>query len=153
MLHGQTDTLTGQLLRSSLELLQLELGTTQSVLSLPWHPWHVLATPGWLKHTWRDLQHYGFQVQDRLERPHHPGSTAAQPLMDVVIQHGFSPHVLKAFNICRQYLHVFWVTDLLTASGTRLDPHLWKGVQSCSHRSTLGWPTHGRPTKLSLIHI
>ena len=146
--HSQEETSTGKLLRSSLELLQLELGTIQPVLTLPWQPWSELATPCWLKHTWRDLAHYGFQIKDRHSRPTHPGPSRATPLMDLVVEQGrVSAHQLHEFNICRQYLHIFWDTDLLSASGSQLDPHLWSGKPSLSHRSALRWPRHGTPSK------
>ena len=67
--------------------------------------------------------------------------------LEVSPLHAASQTQLHRFNICRQFLQIFWDTDLMSAAGAQLDPHLWEGSPSLSHRSTIRWPRHGYPSR------
>jgi hypothetical protein len=64
--HGNRDTVTGQLIRQSMELLQLELGTGKPLFSDDYETYQSLATDCWLKHVWRFQQEYDLQLKHEL---------------------------------------------------------------------------------------
>jgi hypothetical protein len=56
--HGDQDTVTGHLLRQSMELPQLELGTGNPLFLDDYETFESLATDCWLKHVWRFQQEF-----------------------------------------------------------------------------------------------
>jgi hypothetical protein len=54
--HGDRATVTGHLIRQNMELLQLEIGTGNSLFQDDYATFESLATDCWLKHVWRFQQ-------------------------------------------------------------------------------------------------
>jgi hypothetical protein len=53
--HGTRPTLTGQLLRVTMEEIQLSTGLSRSFLSFPFAVYGLLSTRSWIKSTWQFL--------------------------------------------------------------------------------------------------
>jgi hypothetical protein len=60
--YGRSTHLTGRLLRHSLEILQLEVGCHESVLSLPYHIFGHLATSTWLSQIWQFVSTHDIKI-------------------------------------------------------------------------------------------
>ena len=50
--HGGTQTITGQLIMTSLEKIQLESGELEPVLTLPYLPYKSIITKSWIVCLW-----------------------------------------------------------------------------------------------------
>ena len=140
--HGHTPTTTGQLLRASMELLRLELGTDHFPLNLPWHKWGHLATPTWLTATWQSLTEQGLSITDTLDSPT-PLRTLDIPFMEFFVPRINNPGLLRHLNRCRMHLHIFWLSEVLTTNGKQLDPSILRGQRSLSWASRCHWPPQG----------
>jgi hypothetical protein len=79
-------------------------------------------------------------------------------IMDYALQLNFCALQLQQINSCCVYLQVLTISDIATASGTHLSPHILKGRRDPDRHSTLHWPNTRRPKiwapwKLFLQHI
>jgi hypothetical protein len=93
--HGEQATLIGALLRSSMESLHLELGST----GIPffqddyYEVWSDLATGCWLKHVWEFQQEQAVQVEHTvpavMKQTEH-----VEFLMPLFVQHGYQDNDL-----------------------------------------------------------
>ena len=142
--HGHSDSTTGRLLRSSMELLRLELGTDHFPLNLPWSHWGHLATPTWLTSTWEALSTYDMSISDTTESPT-PLRLNDVPIMDHLQTVLSNPNITRRINHCRQVLRLFWLSELFTARGDKLDPTLLNGTPSVNCINRCHWPRQGNP--------
>ena len=143
--HGHDDSITGRLIRATTETLRLELGTDHYPLDLPYHRWGHLATPTWLTFTWQGLSEQGLRVTDTTASPTSPRRNDI-PIMDFLVTKIQDKSTLSVLNHCRLFLHLFWLSDLVSADGELLDPSLIKGKPSFSQSSLCNWPRQGPPT-------
>jgi len=136
------------LIQTSLELLQLEVGTGTLVLCADFHKWGCLATPCWLKTLWEFVSMASVEL--------HPSRSIVPPLpcqqdgflMDVVMQMGFSSKDLAAINHCRLSHRILFLSDLMDGWGhslyvpllqSPLSPSLSRWHWPQSHASSAGW--------------
>ena len=146
MHHGDRETVTGALLRSSLEHLQLELGSGVPFFQDDYEIWSDLATNCWLKHVWKFLQEQALRVEHTV--PVLKTQTTQDAfLMPFLVQHGFSNNDLRILNHCRCYLHALTVADVLVADGSKVCIDSWDGTRNYSRRSDYIWPRTERPAE------
>ena len=143
--HSHEQSITGHLLRSTVETLRLELGSCQSPLTLPWTQWGTFATPTWLTFTWQTASTYGLGVTDNTKPPS-PLRSNDVTIMDFLTQRGLSIKQLTTLNHCRLYLNLFWASELYTAQGDTIDPHILRGEKSPNGQSLCHWPRQGTPS-------
>ena len=143
--YGHTATTTGQLLRASMELLRLELGTDHFPLNLPWHIWGHLATPTWLTSTWQSLTEQELSLTDPTASPE-PLRASDIPFMEYFVQRIHNPGTLRQLNRCRMHLRIFWLSEVLTTNGQHIDPSILRGQHSLALSSRCRWPPQGPPT-------
>jgi hypothetical protein len=61
---SQSTSLTGELLRTSMQQLKVELGANGPLFELPYQTYGHLATQSWITTTWKDMQSYNMMVED-----------------------------------------------------------------------------------------
>ena len=137
--HGSEDTLSGKLLRISLEQMQLEVGELESVLSLPYKRFHHLATDVWIKHVWRFCSESGVKLV---------WNTAVLPLplreWDSAIMAKCRavgircPKQQRRINRVRCSLQVITLADITTADGRSIRQDVREGRQ-WTRRSKYQW--------------
>jgi hypothetical protein len=88
--HATHPTLSGQLLRMTIEEMQLEIGLPRSFLSYPYAQYGPIATISWIAVTWKFLSDSQITVFDPFPKPE-PATPADRFLME-----GFSPTVTEA---------------------------------------------------------
>ena len=138
------DDLTGSLLRTSLELLTLELGFNFP-LSASYPRWQGCATPGWFKHTWKFLHSFRITclpdcdlLQVRREQ-------------DCFLMTALPPQVpsgdLAAFNRCRLFHQVVTVSDVTDGHDGRPFRAFTRPFRT-SHWAAerYDWPNQGKPS-------
>jgi hypothetical protein len=67
--HTYSNTTTGQLFRTSLEYLLLELGMENDLSAVDYTKYHILATNCLLKSTWEFLSLHKIKLQHNIEVP------------------------------------------------------------------------------------
>ena len=127
-------SITGCLLRASIEFLQLEVGTSVCPLELPFEPWADSAVPSWVRTLWQFCSRFSI---------HLPAPVSSPPLLregDQVLMDAFwnagirQPSSLSRLNQCRMFLRAFSLADIVTCDGRAILPAAWDGSAPCSHR-------------------
>jgi hypothetical protein len=122
--HGNWDTVTGQLIQQSMELLQLEMGKDKPLFSDDYEMYQVMATNCWLKHVWQFQQEYDLQLKHKV-----PvltlQSTDDSFLMSRFADAGFTGKSLQLLNQCRRFLQATTVADLVQADSKQLCTDAW----------------------------
>jgi hypothetical protein len=103
--HSSLDTFTGQLYRSSLEALILEVGFASNIFQLPFSDLHFLATHSLVKSTWEFTATHGISIHYDIELPLPRLNDI--PLMQLFYEKGARSLVLAQLNKCRLYLRAF----------------------------------------------
>jgi hypothetical protein len=86
--HATRDTLTGQLLRTSMEEMQLETGVSQSFLSYSFDAYGYMATRSWIASTWKFLSDSDITLIDPFTKPQAACDNDAF-LMEKFVEHGY----------------------------------------------------------------
>ena len=142
LLFGRSSSsITGFLLRASLEHLQLEVGTSTMPLSLPYRSWSKSAVPSWLQSLWLFCDTYAIKPPTILAPPPLLRS-GDRYLMDAFWQNGIrNPDSLARLNHCRLFLQVLTLADIVSVDGRYVLLDAWTGSSPCGRRSrTETWP-------------
>jgi hypothetical protein len=130
--HGPIDTLTGQLLRGTLEAAKLELGMSGSFLSHSYCDFPHLLTNCWIKVLWSECWNYRIKVHEQT-----PNltlvCTADRNLMDSFVEAGYKAIELLRLNLCRLWSQAVLLADLVSGDGY----HLLTGVFNGTSQKTL----------------
>jgi hypothetical protein len=149
---------TGQLILSTLTHIQLKTGSSRPVFSLSFKVYECLLDPTWITSIWSYVSSIKVTVEIEnqwLPTPMRDGDTM---LFDQALSLNFTTLQLRQINECRMYLQVIIVSDISTADGKYILPHIYKGKRSTDRISSLHWPATRRPVtwaawKLFLQHI
>lgn len=110
----------GNMLRASMELLQLEVGCLGSPLAERFHPMGPVVTHCWMRSFWEVISEYSLQlVMDypTLELPRSNDRT----IMSIAILLGYLGEALRSINRCRIFLCAIFLSDIASANGWFLD--------------------------------
>jgi hypothetical protein len=134
--------LTGQLLRTTIEELQLEIGVSKSFLAYSYDDYGSMATRSWIASTWKFLSDSDITMIDPFLKPEKACEDDSF-LMESFVEFGFRGSELRHLNDCRMHLHALRVSDVCTADGRQLTDDAME-VQPDPHRSSpYSWPrTH-----------
>lgn len=119
--HMWKKSITGHLLKTSLEHLRLELGVNIPILKSKINKYTQLSlTPSQLLHTWKFMSKNDITLNiDADTIP--PQREHDVPIMDNIINSGrFTSDQLSQINKCRMYLNVFNLLDITTGDGKRI---------------------------------
>jgi hypothetical protein len=134
--------LNGELLRASLQQLQLEIGVRTPVLELPFRSWGRLATPSYWKHLWAFVEYAQIQIQ------HPEAAISLEREGDEVLMEGFGAEapesVWVTLNRCRIWLKAVTVADLVDGDGANITTAAWLG-RAQEGRQKYAWPRQQRP--------
>jgi hypothetical protein len=109
----------------------------------------VLATRGWVSHTWKFVQQeVGIQIRDDIQDfvPPRVNDKLLVPLFGLL---GFRGQELLHLNMCRLFLQVLWLSELTTADGLLLERHAVQSPFSISCRRQCNFPKQGQLPKES----
>lgn len=117
------NTATGQMLRQSLEVFQMESGLSTNILESAYHRHECLATAGWWKQLWCLCDRY--DVKLHLDRRLCIPLTRVgdRAIMDVVCSNDFySSRQWEAINRVRKFKGLHSIADLVLCDGVTVDP-------------------------------
>jgi hypothetical protein len=136
---GQADSITGGLIRTSIEAAKLELGTGSTLFQTNYKKFGQLLTACWIMHTWKFMSEFDITLIE---------GTATLPLRRVgdkfIInyfhQYGFKGKELLRLNRCRLFLQVMTVADIATADGKFITIEAWHGSFDNTRLTYHSWP-------------
>ena len=119
--HYQSDSLVSKHLHTSIEQLQLEIGTDNPFTTCSYVKYGPLATDGWLKTLWLAISDLPIKIIFRKFITIHLQRVNDQLLLPAVINlQQYSSVQLIAFNRVWLYLHVITIADIYTGEGTNI---------------------------------
>jgi hypothetical protein len=137
--HWDMPTPIGNMLRASMELLQLEVGCADCPLNESFHPMGPLATHCWLKSFWEVV--YKFCLQLVVDYPDIPFPRwNDQLIMQLAIRMGYDGESLDSINRCRLFCCCIFLSNLASANGRFLDPTRGQQGVDYSGSSTYTFP-------------
>ena len=146
--HWKEESTTSQLLRSSMESLQVEIGLEGNPLNINFQIWSEAATPCWLTSTWEFMSQYEIKID--LELKTIPLRQVGDKfLMEQFISHGAKKSDSVKLNRCRLFLKVMTFADICNANGDEVVPEAWIGSKLIESRKKIEWPVQGRPDEIS----
>ena len=140
LMHYGCDTATGRFMRSSHSLFLLELGISAQPLQESYERYSFLSTHSWMKMLWEKLSKFGvwtFIADGVVENPR----AGDRFLMQAFVEKGYPRDILLRLNRVRVYWQALFVSDIMTASGLKVDPEVLGRPTVYRKRSHLRWPT------------
>ena len=142
--EGQAESITGGLIRTSIEATKLELGVGSTVFQTSFKNFGKLATTCWIMHSWKFMNDFGIKLIE--------GTTALKLrrvgdafLIEQFHQHGHKGKELLRLNRCRLFLQVTTLVDISSADGKFITHKAWQGQFDYSSPSYYNWPNQGDP--------
>jgi hypothetical protein len=114
--EGERPTITGELIRASLEQLQVEIGLPGYLLQQDYSKLESLATECWLKTVWEFAWTNEIEIYDKSPKLELNRWNDAY-LMEEFVRNGFIGHELKKLNECRMFLEVVNLSEITTVDG------------------------------------
>jgi hypothetical protein len=149
--HTRAESSKGKLLRIALSWWQLVIEASYPLLeypasSIPHQTTHWLSTMrDFLSDMNADL--FGDGVAESIPQPLRQGDVC---LMDAILSvPGTSTAHLRAFNRCRIFFGMVFVSELATTNGTRLSREAWEGART--RVSPLLWLYQPKPGPKSFL--
>ncbi len=140
--HTYRNTTTGNLYRTSLELLFLETGMGHDLKRIPQGVIHHLATDSLVKSTCQFLL---TQLDLRHDIKVRPIRIYDQALMSAFYDLHPSQVELLKLNKCRLYLRVYFLSEIGTGDGLAILAEAWSGKQLETVYKSSSWPRNQRP--------
>ena len=148
--HLAATTMTGELLRSAIAILKLEIGTGNDIFSLNYEKYDALATDSWIKDVWR----YAYENKIRIFDDTTANITLQREsdsfIMSSIVQLGFNKTDLQHINKCRMHLQVSTVSDIACGYGTHILRNILECNRNDSTRSEYSWPRQPKPGNTSI---
>jgi hypothetical protein len=139
LMHYGCQTATGRLTKLSYSLLFVELGLLFHPLWESYTQFERLVTHSWMKMLWEKLSKFNVKaVVANLSQtfPH----DRDQFIMQVLIRSGFSNKMLLCLNQVRVCQQLLFMSDILTASGNKINPEVLSHQPPGEAWSNMTWP-------------
>ena len=130
-------TTASNLLRVSLEFLQLKAGTTCLVLNKPFSPHSQLSIPKWFSSVQDILDTYQLEITIPSLTIPNPSSDNYIKIIDLSVWlKTFSTQQIKQINAVRLALQACFISDLLRPRSNRIMDCYWQGSQDKHSKSS-----------------
>jgi hypothetical protein len=144
LMHYGCDRATGEFMRASHSLFLLELGISSQPLQESYVKYSFLLTHSWMKMLWEKVSMFSVRtvIAD-------VGTEFLQEgdrfLMQVFFKQGYSPESLIRLNWVRIFWQALFLSDILTASGKKINTEIIGQPRIRHKQSRLRWPTEHLP--------
>lgn len=136
--HTFNNTTTGELCRSSLELMLIELGMGVHLKSIPYPVMAPLASNSLVKGTWKFLSDNKVELHHEIK--FHVQKQGDDSLMHHFVAKGANIDQLPVLNRCCLHLQVYFISDLVDDSGIYLLDDAWNGKPQLTPVKQKSWP-------------
>jgi hypothetical protein len=146
LMHYRCDMATGRFMRASHSLFLLELGILLQPLQESFDKYSFLSTHSWMKMVWEKISKFGVRtvIADTGMAFPREGN---QFIMQAFFEKGYSREILLRLNRVRIYLQALFISNILMASGNKIDTEMTAQSMTQRKRSRLRWPIE-HPTGL-----
>jgi hypothetical protein len=142
---GQSASITGRLICTSIEATKLELGLRSSVFQSSFQKFGKLATTCWISHTWNFMQ--DMDIKMIKGTPSLKLRWVSNKFLVEYFHHsGFTGKSLICLNRCRLFLQVTSLADITTADGSLITHETWHGIYDDTRPHYYTWPNQGDPS-------
>jgi hypothetical protein len=142
--HATWPTLTGQLLRTSMEELQLELGVGKSFFRYSYQEYGSIETCCWMSATWKFLAVSSITLVDPFPKPVLASATDSF-LMERFVAHGYRGTELRHLNLCRMHPNALRVSNICTSDGKHITDSGMEVQKDLHQPSSYTWPQTEQP--------
>ena len=140
-----SSTITGKLIRVSLEIAIIEIGIGRNLFSLEYNRFHCLLSDSWIKNLWKFADEYRISIIDRITSFPLPQRVGDVFLMEDFAHQGYSKKKLQILNRCRIYLQVLMLSDIMTGNGDCFTM-TFKCKKDHQTHNTYKWPHQPEPS-------
>jgi hypothetical protein len=142
--HTDRNTTMGNLYRTSLEILIIELGMGTDLSSIPPQTMASIATNSLIKSS------ILFLLKQNIDLIHDisllPLRQGDKILMSCFAQMSPSLDELWSLNNCRLYLQVYFLSEISTGDGLKITYDAWRGTRFDVPAKLASWPRQQRPS-------
>jgi hypothetical protein len=129
--HWDNPSQLGHILRTSMEYLQLEVGSQGCPLHEPFFPMGEICTHSWLRSFWEMISRYKLDLV--VNMPHIPLPRENDiTIMHLAVSLGFLGDALRSINRCRLFCNAIFISCVASANGRHLD---WSRIRPVSRDS------------------
>ena len=143
--HANINSQLSTTILVSIEAIQIELGSRFQFFGLQFNDYGHLTPPSWLRHLWHaawknNVKIYKVDADIRLPRLNDFA------LIDRAIQaHVFTKEEIQSINRCRLYLHIFFLSDIVSGNGREVLQEILDNKPLLQRTSQWQWPRQPRP--------
>ena len=143
----QSDTITGELLRSNIEAMKMHLGMRKNLFTLDYKRLQQLTPPSLIKHIWQFCHKYKIHIDETITSDLILRRENDKFLMDVITRcdNLFTTNELAHINRCRLHLQVTTLSDITNGNGMNLRSGIMKGITKPHNQTYYIWPRQTRP--------
>ncbi len=143
LMHYRCNTATKRFMRVSYSLFLLELGVLSQLLQESYTKYEFLATHSWMKMLWEKVSMFGVRMVVADAEVVYPRE-GDQFIMQVFFETGYPWETLLRLNQVQIYWQALFLSDILTASGNKIDTEVLKQHQVHRRRLQMRWPKEHR---------
>ena len=126
--HLWKSTVTGHLLKSSLEQLRIELGTNIPILSSDYKIYeNRLLTTSWIRHTWDFMSNSGIKLKDQTTTIPTRRRYDSILMDEITNTASYTAAEINKINTVRIYLQAYTLSDICTGDGRQITLNAWEG--------------------------
>lgn len=145
--HLSANTLTGELLRTSIEAAQIEIGVGRNIFLLDYDLYECLLTDCWIKHVWAFAFHNNITIHDNTTQTLDLQRENDLYLMEIIIEsRKYTKSELQQINRCRLHLQVYSLTDITCGFGETFT-NTYKCEKDQQRPQQFKWPIQPKPGK------
>jgi hypothetical protein len=139
LMHYGCDTATGHFMWASHSLFLLELGILLQPLQESFDKYSFLSTHSWMKIVWEKISKFGVRMVIADTGMAFPRE-GNRFIMQAFFEKGYSREILLRLNRVQIYLQALFISDILTASGNKIDTEMIAQSMTQRKSSRLRWP-------------
>ena len=143
---GETEHITGKLLRAGIEAGKVEMGIGQDIFSLNYWKYEGLLTDAWIKNLWKFLWEKSIVLEEKKTmnlKTHRENDRFI--MEDIVNLNIYSKAEIQHINRCRIYLQVSSLSDIATGDGNNFSYRAYRCEFDGTRLNTYIWPRQPRP--------
>jgi hypothetical protein len=147
--HIRSKSITSKLIRQHLDYTQLEIGCSAQVLDQDFTQYsQAILCPNWITAIWESVHACKATVAinwDWIPQSARIGDITIMKKLTVSAL--VNKRDLADINICRVYLRVFFLSDIVNIQGGTIEEWEITGERSNARRSTWHWPVQQKPPR------
>ena len=138
--HLAMDSMTGDLLRCSIESAKIEIGVGQNIFELDFDWFGFLSTDSIIKFIWQFAHRYNIRIKDTVTPNLELRRANDVFLMEQFTLEDFTETELQHINRCRIYLQATTLADIMDGHGKRITQDALKCVKDKHRPAYYNWP-------------